>query len=153
MRAKRKVGVGRYILDGKIPVPCEDLLTWAQWIETSQEERVVKQEWVGDCWVSTVFLGLDHDFLFDSPPLLFETLIFRKSTDDDRREMERAAEHLGYAGKLTCPRHIQLEDSFSARTHTWELALEDHAEAVKWAQARLEAHELARALKRRVKFH
>jgi hypothetical protein len=129
------VSHGRYILDGKVPVPCEDLITWAKWIETS-ENRVVKQEWVGDLWVSTVFLALDHNW-GSGPPLLFETLIFRDATDKDRREMEDVAKRLGIEGKVTCPQHIELEGGFGTRTATWELALEAHAEGVAWAKKRL----------------
>ena len=64
---------GRYILKGKKPVPCRDLLTWARWIETA--DRQVGYSEQGDVWVSTVFLGLDHSF-GSGPPLLFETMAF-----------------------------------------------------------------------------
>lgn len=37
--------------------------------------RVVKQEMIDHVKVSTIFLGLDHQF-GDGPPLLFETMIF-----------------------------------------------------------------------------
>ena len=128
---------GRYILEGKIPVPCEDLITWARWIEIPTN-RIVKQQFIGDLWISTVFLGLDHNMLFpDSPPQLFETLVFRDSTDEDRREMEALAVRVGYTGKVTCPRHVQVDDGYSSRSATWEMALEEHAKAVKWAKKRL----------------
>jgi hypothetical protein len=129
-------GFGRYILEGKIPVPCEDLMTWAHWLEQS-ENRIVRQEDVGDLWVSTVFLALDQSFLFDGPPRLFETMIFRNSTDADRRRMEDAAKQMNYEGKLTCPNHIELEDGYCVRTPTWEMALEEHAKAVEWARNRM----------------
>lgn len=61
-----------YLLVGHTPVAC-GLMEWAQWIET--HERVVKQELIDQVKVSTVFLGLDHQF-GDGPPLLFETMIF-----------------------------------------------------------------------------
>lgn len=47
----------------------------AEWMTRHYPER-----WVG-CWergdvlVSTIFLGLDHNFWGDGPPLLFETMI------------------------------------------------------------------------------
>jgi len=55
-------------------VPCEDLLTWARWFDTA--DRVVAQtELPNGYFVSTVFLGLDHNFL-RGPPLVFETMVF-----------------------------------------------------------------------------
>jgi hypothetical protein len=59
--------------------PCADVLTWAQWFETATN-RIVAQ----DCdegsapgvKVSTVFLGLDHNFSGGGPPLLWETMVF-----------------------------------------------------------------------------
>jgi hypothetical protein len=63
----------RYILDGHNPVPCNDLMEWARWFETS--DRRVAHDEIGDVRVSTVFLGLNHRFGPGSP-LLFETMIF-----------------------------------------------------------------------------
>lgn len=64
-----------WILDGRDPVPVDDVLTWGEWFQTA--DRVVARdadERTG--WkVSTVFLGLDHQFGI-GPPVLFETLIF-----------------------------------------------------------------------------
>lgn len=37
--------------------------------------RVVMQHEIGDSHVSTVFLGLDHNFTGEGPPILFETLV------------------------------------------------------------------------------
>jgi len=113
MMAKRGSHNGRYILAGKVPVPCEDLLTWARWIEDHNRDRIVRQEEVGKFFVSTVFLGLDHDFSFEGPPLLFETMVF-----DGRK-----------GGSVN--------DAPAFRDWTWELALESHAKAVEWARNQL----------------
>ena len=40
--------------------------------------RIVKQEYVGDYWVSTVWLGLDHGF-GGGAPLIFVTMVFNHS--------------------------------------------------------------------------
>lgn len=124
---------GRYILDGKVPVPCEDLFTWAHWIEKGAN-RVVRQEDVGNLWVSTVFLALDHNWLCDGPPMLFETIVFRDCTDADQEEMDATAERHGWQ-KVACPTHIALD--YAVRTPTWELALEAHEEAKRWAKKHL----------------
>lgn len=46
-------------------------------------ERRVKRTKVGDSDVSTVFLGLDHQF-GRGAPLLFETMIFGGARDGDQ---------------------------------------------------------------------
>lgn len=73
--------MSHYILNGKTPVPA-DLMTWAKWLEASRDERVVAKTKVGTSLISTVFLGLDHQY-GDGPPLLFETLVFEGQNDGD----------------------------------------------------------------------
>jgi len=62
-----------YILRGKVAVPAE-LLEWAKWFETA-DMRVAKTTLKDGTWVSTVFLGIDHNF-GGGQPLLFETMVF-----------------------------------------------------------------------------
>ncbi len=45
-------------------------------------DRIVRQERVGGAFISTVFLCLDHNYRFDGPPLLFETMIFPEAVYD-----------------------------------------------------------------------
>lgn len=44
------------------------------------EKKIVKQETVGGYFISTVFLGVDHNFqsLSKEPPILFETMLHHK---------------------------------------------------------------------------
>lgn len=63
--------------------------------------RVAETE-IGDVRISTVFLGMDHRFRDEGPPILFETMIF--------------------GGRL---------DNFQDRCCTWDEAEAMHAEAVK----------------------
>jgi hypothetical protein len=79
-----KRGLGRYILDGHQPVSCEDLMTWGRWM--ADADRCVARTIQGDVWVSTVFLGLDHNFHFGGPPQLFETMAFH---GDEGEDMDR----------------------------------------------------------------
>ena len=74
--------IDKYTLDGKKPIECEDLLTWAKWFETAN--RHVAQDERDGVRVSTVFLGLDHRFGVDGPPILFETMIFGGPHDQDQ---------------------------------------------------------------------
>jgi hypothetical protein len=64
----------RYVLVGHKAVEEPDYLRWARWFETA--DRSVKLSVQGEVTVSTVFLGRDHRFVGDGPPLLFETMAF-----------------------------------------------------------------------------
>jgi len=71
---------GRYILDGHKPVEEPDLLKWGMWLETA--DRCVALTDFPGVRISTVFLGLDHNFSISGPPILFETMIFTARDDD-----------------------------------------------------------------------
>lgn len=107
---------GKYILDGKTVVPCDDLETWGRWMEIKGARNVAKTGLEPYSllrkmlpfiqfrpWVSTVFLGLDHSF-DDGPPLLFETMAF----DSQHNEL----------------------DGYTRRCSTWEEAERQHVEVV-----------------------
>lgn len=66
---------GMYILEGHTPVQCHDVLTWAKWFQTANK-HVAKTEVAPGVRVSTVFLGLDHRWGSEGPPVLFETMVF-----------------------------------------------------------------------------
>jgi len=66
-----------YILAGADVVVPVDVTTWARWFEVFDHRRVaVDQSADGAVHVSTVFMGLDHNFGADGPPILWETLVF-----------------------------------------------------------------------------
>lgn len=68
-----------FIIDENKKLIPVDFMTWARWFETA--DKVIKKDYVTvsvagpTVEVSTVFLGLNHQF-GDGPPLLFETMIF-----------------------------------------------------------------------------
>jgi hypothetical protein len=66
-------------------------LEWAMSFEDF-EQKVVAKATVGDAEVSTVWLGLNHQF-GDGPPLIFETMIFGGEHDQwqDRYSTEEQA--------------------------------------------------------------
>src|SRR5215471_3275667 len=76
-----------YILDDDgEPIPETDPLKWAVWFQKANKTRIVKQEKVGPYEVSTVFLGMDHNFS-GGEPILWETMVFnakREEQDIDR---------------------------------------------------------------------
>ena len=47
----------------------------ADWLRAFEGDRTVARTQVGDAMVSTVFLGLDHNW-GQGPPLIFETMVF-----------------------------------------------------------------------------
>ena len=67
-----------YILKNRIPVVELDLIKWGQWFEKT--ERQVKNKVIGDSRISTVFLGLDHNFN-GGEPILWETMVFGGELD------------------------------------------------------------------------
>lgn len=67
---------GRYKLDGHNPVPCEDLVEWAMDLGNDDIRRVAYTELPDGVQISTVFLGLDHNFSGEGDPVLFETMVF-----------------------------------------------------------------------------
>jgi hypothetical protein len=104
-----------YILggeDGRNPERC-DLMTWARWFE--QSDRTVAFTQRGDVSVSTVFLGINHNFRERGPAVLFETMTFRGTTTTDvggrKREIPAASEG----------------DGEMWRYSTWDDALAGHA--------------------------
>jgi len=66
------------------------MMQWAVAFEDANY-RVLGSHTIGNLWVSTVWLGIDHDVmnLFrddKAPPLIFESMIFAVPQGDDRWE-------------------------------------------------------------------
>lgn len=75
-----------YLLDGQTPVVCDDIQEWGQ--KFGGVDRRVALDEIDDIRISTVFLGLDHNYSSYGPPLLFETMVF---ISDDSERCERYA--------------------------------------------------------------
>ena len=73
-----------YILENGKPIPV-DIVTFAKWNMTANRrvDFTIIEDGVE---VSTVFLGLDHNFSSKGPPILYETMVFR---NDKGAECER----------------------------------------------------------------
>lgn len=50
--------------------------------------RRIKEDWIGPYRISTVWLGINHQFWPDAPPLIFETMIFRDNDKRDELDLE-----------------------------------------------------------------
>jgi len=105
-----------YILKGKKVVECRDLLEWGKWFKTA--DRIVKQETLNNgLFVSTVFLGLNHNFLNKGKPLLFETMVFAS-----RKEKT----------KFGIKKKVKIGDELDQdRYHTWKESEVGHQRMVK----------------------
>jgi hypothetical protein len=66
-----------YVLggDGEPRSVGDDAERWARWLERHPDQRRVEVTTVDRAEVSTVFLGINHQF-GEGPPLIFETMIF-----------------------------------------------------------------------------
>lgn len=96
-----------YDIDG-VPI---SIGRWAQLFEDTEGRRIaetiVPLPGGEEARVSTVWIGIDHNFAGEGPPLIFETMVFFNTEIYD--------------------------DSFCARTSTREEAELMHAIGVKWA--------------------
>ena len=70
----------KFILEGHKVVRCDDLMKWAKWFGTA-DHHVAKTTLSNGVDISTIFLGLDHNFT-GKPPILFETMVFGGEFDE-----------------------------------------------------------------------
>lgn len=89
-----------YILEGKEVVAC-DRDTWGNWFDSI--DRHVDLTEIDGIEISTVFLGLDHNY-YEGPPHIFETMVFKEPG----------------------------RDIYCTRCSTWEQAEEMHKKAIDW---------------------
>jgi hypothetical protein len=72
--------MSNYILNDKYePEKCDNILLWGQWMEKAN--RIVSKNIINGKCISTVFLGVDHNFCVSNEilrPILFETMIFKE---------------------------------------------------------------------------
>lgn len=105
--------MNNYILDENNNVIPATLLEWSEFFEKNDNKKIVKQEEIGDLFISTIFLWLDHGRIADNEPgtdyrpLMFETMIFERL------------------------RH----EIYCTQCSTWQEAEESHKIAVEWVNA------------------
>lgn len=89
------MGTGQYVLDehGQ-PREEPDVLTWARWFQRA-DRQVACTPLSETAYVSTVFLGLDHQF-GDGPPVLWETMAFGMLAGDERQYTSREDAIVGH---------------------------------------------------------
>ena len=73
----------KYILVNKKAILTNDFHEWGRWFE--ENDRLVKQETLDNGYlISTVFLGIDHQF-GEGKPLIFETIVFHEDESEQIR--------------------------------------------------------------------
>lgn len=119
-------------------------MTFGEWAEAMNDDeyRRVAETMVGDMWISTVWLGLDHGFGAITarayggergPPVIFETMVFdqgeeaRKRWEEEMRKRTKWRYDFG-AGEA---------QDFQERYATEAQALKGHKEAVVAVEANL----------------
>lgn len=65
----------KYILQGRKPVLANSFAEWGRFFGKPANRRVEETQ-IGNVRISTVFLGIDHNFSGAGPPVLFETMVF-----------------------------------------------------------------------------
>lgn len=85
-----------YILIGKTTKKASNVIEWGRWFANNEKNRVVGIDTKNGVRVSTVFLGIDHNFnpraTGNSEPILFETMIFGGKHDQYQRRYSTWAE-------------------------------------------------------------
>jgi hypothetical protein len=127
--------IHRYILSPeRVPVPCDDLETWARFLDDVPRCRLMECELAlhpetyrelghSPIRVSTVFIGIDYSFGRAEQPLVFETMVF--------------------AGSLGIG---ELLNGCVVRTSSWDEAERAHALVVATINAALAVRRLKEAL-------
>lgn len=67
-------------------------ITYEEWIESFKDisYKIIKKDNVGPYIISTVWLGINHQFLPAESPMIFETMIFCEDKKDELyHEMQR----------------------------------------------------------------
>lgn len=128
-------GPGGYYDRSGNPISFRDWARISHWDEKNDRQyKIVKQEYVGNYWVSTVWLGLDHGF-GRGAPLIFETMVFNHSPEipepppfpSDRFEPD-SDEWKEFFEDF--PEQTQSTDVDARRYSTLEQAIEGHREMV-----------------------
>jgi hypothetical protein len=91
------------------PLAVDDVRAWGMWYESAGVSRIVEQTHVEQYFVSTVFLGIDHQW-GDGLPLLWETMVF----DDSRAGMDKRLD-------VDCHRYSSRADALAGHQTTVQL--------------------------------
>lgn len=118
---------GIYVLDGKTPVRA-NVFELEGFLGKAGDRRVALTTLGDKVEVSTVFLGVDHNFYGEGPPILFETMVFYKL---DKPVITKLPWRKEPSVRIT-------GTGLQVRYATWEEAEEGHARVVALVEKNLE---------------
>lgn len=100
----------RWILDeNHQPIPVGNSLEWVLFNDDLSKRRVAETDVTPEVRVSTVFLGLDHNYKGTGAPILFETMVFGNiedgQSDYQRRYETREEAEIGHEATVGWLRH------------------------------------------------
>lgn len=75
------------------PVLCENIRKWSAWFEHFPN-RFVKETKLDNVRISTIFLGIDHNFTGRGGPVLWETMVFKHNPRPDAIVDEESQEEM-----------------------------------------------------------
>jgi hypothetical protein len=84
-----------------------DVHRWAELYESSNDRRVAADDLPGGVLVSTVFLGIDHNFDPAGPPLIFETMVFGGPYDQETWRYATEAQALATHRQIVAVLRVQ----------------------------------------------
>jgi hypothetical protein len=123
-----------YILDAQHQPQSAELLEWANWLEAERVKpvgsslmRVADTLLVGKLRVSTVFLGLDHRFGGEGPPILFESMAFYPAS---RHRQHMYLKLRGKETRIARRGQTYHDDIAGQRYSTWDEAIAGHQRMV-----------------------
>ena len=80
-------------------------LIWAKLFEDTEYKVLARTELPNGVRISTVWIGIDHSFLTEGLPMIFETMIFgENATQGDEYQERYATEEEALAGHKTITR-------------------------------------------------
>lgn len=109
-----------YILDAeRRPVATDSIEQWGLMFHDMRQRRVASTDITPEIHVSTVFVGLDHRYFGEGPPLLFETMVFGGPMD--QQQWRYASWDDAETGHATAVRMVR-----NAMQETAEPTIRDH---------------------------
>jgi hypothetical protein len=95
--------------------PIDSFLKWAELISQDTEQRVARTT-IGPYQVSTVWMGIDHNYFCPGPPLIFETAIFTadRSMPYCQRHATLESAQEGHNGAVRVAEQIMRIDALSS---------------------------------------
>lgn len=114
-----------YILVGRAPIAVNTSM-WVKFIEGRRDDKDgdwrVGLDHINDkCHVSTVFLGIDHNFSREGDPILFETLVFGGPLDGEMTryctyaEAEKGHAEMVSQARIACAQVKAIADNAGAK--------------------------------------